>query len=281
MSTMASLSRRLAALEQRRNGSRESPVLGQIRRRPQLLMECMGRTCDPWQQTILTNDWTTSASRRTLMLASRQSGKSTVAAALAVKAALLSAPALVLLLSPSARQSSELYRKCSEVFRAAGQPVGVVVESALRVEFTNGSRIVSLPGKDDGAIRGFSAPKLVIIDEASRVSDQLYRGVRPMLATVPDGHLLALSTPWGRRGWFHEAWTGSENWDKVKVVATDCPRITPEFLAEEKAELGERFWKQEYFCEFVDVLGSLLSTECIMASLSDDVKPLFSRAARD
>jgi hypothetical protein len=79
-------------------------------------------------------------------------------------------------------------------------------ESALQLELENGSRIVSLPGKE-GTIRGYPGARLLAIDEAAWVPDDLYLAVRPMLA-VSDGRLVALSTPHGTRGWFYEAWRG-------------------------------------------------------------------------
>jgi hypothetical protein len=209
-----------------------------------------------------------------MLLCSRQAGKSSVAAALAMQTALLDAPALVLLLSPSMRQSAELYRKCTDVNRALGRPVAATAESALRVEFANGSRVISLPGRDDGSIRGFSAPKLVIIDEASRVPDALYFSVRPMLS-ISKGRLLTLSTPMGWRGWWYEAYQSKERWHRVHVTADQIPRITKEFLAEELEALGEAWFRQEYYCEFRDLIGACFRQEDIDACLSDDVQPLF------
>ena len=68
-----------------------------------------------------------------------------------------------------------------------------------QLKLANGSRILCLPGKEE-TVRCFS-PSLLIIDEASRVPDDLYRSVRPMLA-VSKGRLIALSTYFGQRGWF-------------------------------------------------------------------------------
>src|SRR5208282_1075770 len=96
----------------------------------------------------------------------------------------------------------------------------------------NGSRIVSLPG-DEKNIRGFSGVALLVIDEAARVLDSLYCSVRPMLA-VSRGRMVALSTPYGKRGWFHDEWHGAGEWQRVRITAPECPRITAEFLAEEK-----------------------------------------------
>jgi hypothetical protein len=208
------------------------------------------------------------------MLCSRQSGKSLVAAALAIKAALLEAPALVLLLSPSLRQSSELFRdKFVPLWSRLGRPVAAVQESALRVELSNGSRVVSLPG-DEATIRGYSGVRLLVIDEAARVPDGLYRAVRPMLA-VSRGRLICLSTPYGRRGWFHESWFGAEQWRRVKVVAGQCPRITPAFLEEERIALGDRWFRQEYECSFEEVVDSVFSSEDIAAACGNTARPLW------
>ena len=54
-------------------------------------------------------------------------------------------------------------------------------------------------------MRGFSAVSLLVIDEASRVSDEMYKALRPMLA-ASDGDLWVLSAPSGQRGFFYEIW---------------------------------------------------------------------------
>src|SRR5262245_23342455 len=196
---------------------------------------------DPWQTSLLRCG---SPRLRLLMLASRQVGKSQTAAALALRMALLEPPALVLLLSPTLRQSGELFRdKVLRLYNALGRPVPTLQESALSMGLANGSRIVSLPG-DEKNIRGYSGVSLLIVDEAARVDDALYYAVRPMLA-VSKGRMVCLSTPFGKRGWFFEAWTGPDSWDRYRIVADECPRITPHFLAEERRALGPRWFAQE------------------------------------
>lgn len=231
---------------------------------------------DPWQAEVLR-----SHASRLLLLCSRQAGKSTVVSALALNQALYTPHALVLLLSPTLRQSGELFRdKVLRLYNTLGRPVPAAQESALQLTLANGSRIVSLPENEAG-IRCFSAVSLLVIDEAARVSEELYRAVRPMLA-VSGGRLAALSTPFGRQGWFFEAWQGAENWHRVKASAADCPRITREFLAEERAGLGERWFRQEYFCSFEDVVGAVFSGEEIAAMFADpSVTPMPPLAARE
>jgi len=202
----------------------------------------------------------------------RQSGKSSVAAWLALHTALYRERALVLLLSPSLRQSGELFRKVIEAYRGLGDAAPPEAESALRLELANGSRIVSLPGSEQ-TVRGYSGVALLICDEASRIEDDLYHSVTPMLA-VSGGRLLALSTPYGARGWWHDAWVMGE-WQRVRITAHDCPRIPSAFLAQERANMPDWHYRQEYLCEFADARGQLFSSEMIRAAVTDEVKPLF------
>ena len=219
-----------------------------------LMARAAGIAPDAWQAQLLR-----SQSQRILLNCSRQSGKSTVTAALAMHTAIYEAHALILLLSPGLRQSGELFRKCLDIYRALERPVAPEAESALRLELENGSRIVSLPGTE-ATVRSFSGVKLLIIDEASRVEDALYMAVRPMLA-VSGGRLVLLSSPFGTRGFYWEAWKHRAQWDYYEVPATECPRITQEFLEEERETMGDWWYQQEYECKFLDALTAAFRSE--------------------
>ena len=83
-------------------------------------------------------------------------------------------------------------------------------------------------------------PRLVLIDEGARVSDDIYAAVRPTLAVHPRGQLIGLTTGAAKRCWFYEGWTDPDSdFDKVRVTPDMCPRLTPEFLASERKALGE------------------------------------------
>ena len=195
-----------------------------------------GMEPDPWQVAV-----GRSQAARLLLLCCRQSGKSTTTAALALATALREPGSLVLLLSPSLRQSSELFRKVLDHYRALQAPLRTTAESALRPELANGSRLVSLPGTE-GTVRGYSGVRLLVIDEAARVADELYYAVRPMLS-VSGGALVVLSTPFGKRGWFHQEYTQGESWERFKITASECPRISKEFLEEERRTLPPLFFQ--------------------------------------
>jgi hypothetical protein len=236
---------------------------------PVLLARDAGIEPDAWQANLLRD-----MPRRALLLCSRQSGKSTVTALMALHRAIYEPASLILLVSPSQRQSGELFRTVMGFHgRLQGAP-GLSAESALRAQLANGSRIIALPGTEK-TIRGFAAADLVILDEAARVEDELLAAVRPMLATS-NGSLIALTTPAGKRGWFYEVWTGpSQDWTRVRVPASECPRISKEFLDEELRELGRLRFSEEYELAFIDSDACVFPSEVIARAFTLEVEPLW------
>jgi len=258
----------LARLRDRLAPPAESPLLTLLRADPPQAMVRAGLTPDPWQTYLLC-----SRADRLLVLTTRQAGKSTTVAALALHTAMVRPKSLVLLLSPSERQSGELAQKVFTYYDGLDRPVPARKRTELQLHLANGSRVIALP-ESEKTIRGYSGAALLVIDEASRVDDALYASVRPMLS-VSRGRLVALFTPFGRRGWFYEAWSGPERWERVKVTADQCSRISPEFLAEEERALGARWFRQEYFCSFEDAVDAVFADGDIFAAVSGDVPPLF------
>ena len=269
-------------LSEKQNYSSQNPLMIQaannaVRRRIEqekkdavLMATRAGITPDAWQSDLLCSD-----AKQMILNCSRQSGKSTVSSILGLHEAIYNDDSLILLLSPSLRQSQELFRKLQDVYNALESNLlpTATEESALRLQLSNGSRIIALPGKE-ATIRGFSGVNLLIIDEASRVEDALYQSVRPMLA-VSGGRIVLLSTPFGKRGFFYSEWTDGEDWQRVKITAEQCPRIDKDWLEREKAMIGDWWWRQEYFCEFVETNDQVFSYDDIQAALDSSIKPLF------
>lgn len=214
---------------------------------------------DGWQRDLLR-----AKPARGLALCSRQSGKSLTAAGDCLATAYTEPGSLVLILSPTLRQSQELFRKCVGLHRALGRPVPAESISKTCLELSNGSRVVALPGDPNGLV-GFSNPALIVIDEAARCADELYYSVRPMLAL--GGRLLLTSTPFGPRGFFHREWSeGGAGWHRLRVTADQCPRISNAFLADERRALGPKWFSQEYGCSFEDNAGAVFDHADIVAA---------------
>jgi hypothetical protein len=231
---------------------------------PALLMNDLGMIPDPWQERLLR-----CRSNRVLLLCSRQLGKSTATACLGLHQAAYVPGSDVLLVSRSERQSGELFMKVSQFYRRL-RPVESIKQLLMSMELANGSRIIALPGDGD-TVRGYSAPALVIIDEASRVPDDVLAAVLPMLV-ANQGRLICLSTPRGKRGFFFERWTsGDPSWDCINARACDSPRFSPEALAEQLASLGPRLYAQEFENAFLEETDQVFSHDSIDAIFEDDL----------
>jgi len=201
-----------------------------------------GLRLDEWQRELALGDMST------LVLCGRQVGKTTAAAAAAVVEMMADERAHVVCVSPSLRQSQELYTRIARLVDVVCADQ-VERSSAISVRLKSGAKCVSLPASEH-TIRGLSAVTLLLEDEASRVPDELYAAVRPMLATTRGRHVM-MSTPWGPRGHFYDEWRSGVGWERITVRSSECTRIAKEFLEVEKQRLGARWYAQEYECEFV------------------------------
>lgn len=85
----------------------------------------------------------------------------------------------------------------------------------------------------------------------------------PMLA-VSGGRLGALSTPFGRRGWWFEQWEHGENWQRFEVPA--------KFLEATRKTMGQWWFDQEFMCKFMDAETAAFSYDDVMATLSEGVE---------
>ncbi len=220
---------------------------------------------DGWQEETLRSD------EDALIVVTRQGGKSAAIASRATWTACYRPGSTVLCISPSQRQSGELFERIGATYKSIGSPVPIVAESAVRVRLANGSRVISLPDSP-ATIRGFT-PHLVLIDEAARVSDETYVAVRPMVA-VSGGRILCVSTPWSRAGFFYEAWKGDGDQMRVKIPATMIDRISPEFLAREKAAMTAAQFAREYMCEWSETIEGVFGEALIDSLFSEALDPL-------
>jgi hypothetical protein len=227
---------------------------------------------DPWQADFLRKP-----PRRGLILATRQSGKTETCVLHADHIGHTEPGETIVVVSPSQRISNEFVRRARQRYlRLEGAKL--IGDAVQKIEFENGSRLLALPGDNDGdTLRGIARVRLVLIDEAARVSDNLYAAVRPMLAVHPRGALIALTTGAAKRGFFYESWTDPDSdFQKIRVTADQCPRLTPEFLASERKALGETAFRTEYGLEFLDDREAAFSDTVIDSIFDTQLRPLWT-----
>ncbi len=251
-----------------------------------------------WQETALSPSL-----RRTIILAARQSGKSTITSNKGLYTLKHYARSLVLVVAPSQDQAGILMKKVEDLMWDDKTLPRLSNDASLSKEFINGSRIIALPGTER-AVRGYSGPKMIIMDEASRILDETYKAVRPMM-TGADTELVLMSTPFGKRGFFYNEWEYGSGWHKVLVrpkytldtdnkliedipedefrdmwkargvLAFYSPRHTRKFLQEELDSIGPYWFRQEYLCDFLDPEESFFNMALVDKAFSGDAKRLF------
>jgi len=215
---------------------------------------------DPWQIAVLASDHP-----RKILCCGRQTGKSTAGAVLAVHKALTVPGSTVLVVAPGERQAKLLFSKARRLYEQAGHPLPAHSHRRTGLELANGSIIEALPAVER-TTRGYSVD-LLIVDEAAAVADMDYHGILPALIAT-QGEQVLLSTPRGKRGFFHEIWQSADDWQRMMVRSDEVVRIRPADLEVFRATMPEQFFQQEFYCEWLDTEGSLFSYDDIQAALA-------------
>jgi len=229
----------------------------------------LGLTLDPWQRQLFLDE------RNTIVNACRQSGKTTTAAALATYLVVNFPSSLILALGPVQRQSQILFAKISANVKSLEPVQELEEDNRLSLTLKNGSRVIALPGDNPDNLRGFSAPKLIIVDEAAFVDDGVFTACVPMLG-VSRGRLILISSPNGARGQFWTIWNEpSDQWAKIRITADDCPRLDKGVLEQARLLLPQFRFRAEYYGEFLDGASQIFGSELIRSAIDDEIPPLF------
>jgi hypothetical protein len=231
--------------------------------------DIFGLTLDDWQIEMLE-----SPKNRICLNIHRQAGKSFMSSLICLHRALFYPHSLSLIVAPSLTQSQENFGKIRDLIdQLAIRPV-FDESTKLRLRLDNHSRVVCLPGGTKGkTIRGFSRPDVIVEDEAAQCSEELFIALTPMMATNPECKFIMASTPFGQREHFYKTWMeGGPEWLKLKVVASDCTRITKAFLEEERIRKGPYMYAQEYEGQFVASSTQLISHESILKAHDIDIQ---------
>lgn len=218
---------------------------------PGLLFQLIDMEADPWQRHFVANTDT-----YVLLNCSRGAGKTQSTAVKAADEILHKPGSFTLIVSRAQRQSLECFRYIKKLISAyyADEPIPAKKFTETQIELANGARVVCVPGKEEN-IRSYQGVTLLIIDEAARVPDELYYAVRPMVR-VKQGRIIALSTPFGQRGWFYREWEDRKGpFKRYEVPWNQCPRIRPADIDNDRRSMGDTYVAQEYECSFASVHG--------------------------
>jgi hypothetical protein len=265
--TVDALESELRRIEQRRE-ARQMSRRRDIPAYPVEFAISVGIEPDPWQIEVLASDHP-----RKILCCGRQTGKSTVGAVLAAHRALTQPGSTVLVVAPGERQAKLLFQKAARLYEQAGHPLPAHSHRRTGLELANGSVIEALPAVER-TTRGYSVD-LLIVDEAAAVLDPDYHGILPALIAT-QGQQVLLSTPRGKRGFFHEIWHSDDDWQRMMVRSNEVGRIREEDLEVFRSTMPQQYFDQEFYCAWLDTEGSLFSYDDIQAALAagEDVQAL-------
>ena len=215
----------------------------------------LGIKLDDWQKEYIGHEG------NTVVRAGRQSGKSFAESLRVALFALLNPKTSTLIIASVDRQSIELLEKVKAQIMGLAPKQIKGRPTFHRIELYNGSKIMAEPAGQTGyGLRGFTVDKLVA-DEAHYIPDAVFVAIRPMLATT-GGTLDLLSTPRGNEGFFYDCFE-SDDFYKIHIMSKDCPRISDEFLEQERKRMTKLEYCQEYEAEFLDSLQQFFPRELI------------------
>lgn len=267
---------------------------------PNAYIKSLGFTPFMWQSDILSS-WFS----RKVINGARQSGKSTIISSKPCHKAKFFPGSLSIILAATEKQAVEDMEKIKDFICLDAQYPLVIRDSDSLIELSNKSRVLVVPATEKAA-RGYSAPDIIILDEASRIEDGVYRsGVIPMLTDNEKCELLAISSPNGRAGFFFKAnqslrWERYEvrsPWDVLDLDMRLVPAMTEKKYQNLKMkeeirsyysprhknleeqqnnleEMGPLMYRQEYCCEFVEPEDQVFNYDDIAAAFENKAKPL-------
>jgi len=216
------------------------------------------KTLDPWQEKYI------NTKGNCLLVCGRQVGKSAAASIKYGEIAAKEKKAKILMIAYTENQAYSLFFKTLMYLQARYPHLikkGRWKPTKHEIYLTNGSQISCYAcGLAGEGIRGKTLTHLVI-DEAAAMSREVFIAVSPMLA-VSGGGMDLISTPRGKIGFFYEC-SKRDDFTKFHVSSEDCPRLSKDFLEEEKKNMSRLEYAQEYLAQFLDDLRRFFSDEII------------------
>lgn len=265
-------------------------------------IERLGFNPFAWQVAVLR-----SKRKRKAILASRQSGKSTIVSGAVCHTAKYEPGSLSIVLAPTQQQAQDDMLKVKQFIGLDRTYPALVRDSDEMIELDNGSRINVVTATDKSA-RGKSKPRCIVLEEGSRIPELVYKsGVRPMLTDNPECELILISTPNGPQGYFFNAFESPKTkWERFLCVtpwridpeddtrlvrdSRDGGTLMAQYLdkswagawfsprhrdraeqEENLQEMGRLLYRQEYLCEFVEAQDSVFSADDIGKVFGDEV----------
>ncbi len=123
--------------------------------------------------------------------------------------------------------------------------------SEMKIRFKNGSILMCLGADTYNTSLVGTNPYAVILSEYALMSPDVFSFIRPILA-ANGGWCLLLSTPRGKNHLYYLWKTALEldDWHVIKMGVSETKHIPEDVLFEERSQMDEGLYLQEYECSF-------------------------------
>ena len=232
---------------------------------------------DKWQEEFL------STKGDKILCCGRQIGKSEICSMDAGEYAVNNSNKVVLMIAPTERQAFALFNKTLDYlarFHKLTIKKGKDRPTKTKINLKNGTRIWCLPTGISGLGIRFLTVHRLYIDECSRVPEEVFSAVTPMLLTT-GGDTIMLSTPAGREGAFADTFMNKDSaynsftrfsYSSQEVIENReiCETWSQfqrdkalEHLGRERSRMSVLEFAQEYEGQLVDELRQFFPTDLI------------------
>jgi len=202
----------------------------------------------------------------TIILASRQLGKTTVVAMYMLWFALFNKKKKCIIASKAMNHATEIMSRIKEAYEELPSWIkaGVKFYNRTSIEFENKSKI-QCEATSEKTGRGES-PSILFIDEIAFISrnvqEKMWASIAPSLST--GGKFILTSTPNGDGDLFANLWRGANNGQNpffpLKAMWYEHPDRGEEYYKDMLGKLGELACRQELDCEFLSSDALLISS---------------------
>jgi len=220
--------------------------------------------------------------RFNVALCSRQSGKTTIVASYVLWYAIFNENKNIGIVSnkeKSAKMILDRIRKSYEALPIWLKP-GVTEYSKTFITFDNGSKI-QIAATSADAFRGESM-NLLCMDEFAFVpqsqAEEFWMANYPTISASRKAKIVIISTPNGLFNIFHKIWTEAtlkkNSFVFTKVSWDRVPGRDQTWADEQRKNLGERQFAQEFAVEFIGSTNTLINPTTLEVILKADTEPL-------
>jgi hypothetical protein len=222
--------------------------------------------------------------RFSLLLFSRQTGKSTISTIYMLWTALFFNDQKIMLVANKENTAKEIFKRIRLAYEQLPNwlksPVNYYGLESLELE--NGSRI-SISTTTGTAGRG-SAANLLFVDEADWIEPHLlnefWASVYPIISSSMKSKIIMASTPRDTAGLFYKLYNqsvkGENDWQSLKILWNEVPGRTEKWKQQTIASLSDiTMWKREFECEFDEVGESSIDIELFDFLKKQTFEPLY------